>query len=178
MSLIYVDVDTQIDFLFPAGALYAPGAERIIPAIARLNRHASLSGIPLISTVDAHSENDPEFAAWPPHCVVGAVGQNKPAALLVEGQQFVEKQHVNCFTAPRMDALLRETGATEALVYGVVTEICVRNAAFGLLERGIKVAIVTDAVKELSKQNAEEMFQAFRAAGGSLASSASIAPGG
>jgi nicotinamidase/pyrazinamidase len=37
MKTVFVDVDTQIDFLFPAGALYVPGAERLLPAIARLN---------------------------------------------------------------------------------------------------------------------------------------------
>ena len=26
---LYFDIDTQIDFLFPAGALYVPGAERL-----------------------------------------------------------------------------------------------------------------------------------------------------
>src|SRR5689334_10348127 len=36
----FFDIDTQIDFLFPAGALYSPGAERIIEPVARLNRFA------------------------------------------------------------------------------------------------------------------------------------------
>ena len=41
MTTLFFDVDTQIDFLFPAGALYVPGAERIVPAIARLNQYAA-----------------------------------------------------------------------------------------------------------------------------------------
>ena len=60
MKTVFVDVDTQIDFLFPAGALYVPGAERLLPAIARLNHFAAAQGIPLISTTDAHSEDDPD----------------------------------------------------------------------------------------------------------------------
>src|SRR5215467_5124827 len=39
MTTAFVDVDTQFDFLLPTGALSVPGAERIIPTIARLNRH-------------------------------------------------------------------------------------------------------------------------------------------
>ena len=58
MKTVFVDVDTQIDFLFPAGALYVPGAERLLPAIARLNHFAAAQGIPLISTTDAHREDD------------------------------------------------------------------------------------------------------------------------
>ena len=34
---LYFDIDTQIDFMFPAGALYVPGAEKLLPRIAQLN---------------------------------------------------------------------------------------------------------------------------------------------
>jgi len=46
MNTVFFDIDSQLDFLFPAGALYVPGAERIVPAIARLNRFAAAHGIP------------------------------------------------------------------------------------------------------------------------------------
>jgi nicotinamidase/pyrazinamidase len=45
MSALFIDVDTQLDFLYPAGALYVPGAERIVPAIAKLNGYAARNGI-------------------------------------------------------------------------------------------------------------------------------------
>ena len=75
----FFDIDTQIDFVFPGGALYGPGAERVIPAVAALNRYAGEHGIPLISTMCAHPEDAREFRVWPPHCVVGTMGQKKPA---------------------------------------------------------------------------------------------------
>ena len=71
MITVFLDIDTQIDFMFPAGSLYVPGAERIIDTVARLNRHAAASGSRLVSTMDAHLENDPEFRTWPAHCVAG-----------------------------------------------------------------------------------------------------------
>ena len=77
MSALFIDVDTQLDFLYPAGALYVPGAERLIPALGHLTRYAAGHRIPLVSTVDAHTENDPEFQSWPKHCVAGAAGQHK-----------------------------------------------------------------------------------------------------
>ena len=46
MKTVFFDIDTQIDFMYPAGALYVPGAERIVPAIAQLNRHAAGRGFP------------------------------------------------------------------------------------------------------------------------------------
>lgn len=176
MKTVFFDIDTQIDFLYPAGALYVPGAERIVPAIAGLNRRAPL----LISTMDAHSEDDPEFQIYPHHCVAGTVGQQKPAATLLEKralipasgegvqQLILEKQKLDCFTNPNLAPLLAELNADRFVVYGVVTEICVRFGAFGLLKTGKRVEIVTDAVKALDDDAAAKMFAEFTAAGGIL----------
>ena len=84
MKTAFFDMDTQIDFLFPAGSLYVPGAERLIPALRRLNHYAAAHGIPLVSDTCAHTEDDPEFRDWPAHCVIGTVGQLKPPELLLE----------------------------------------------------------------------------------------------
>lgn len=163
MRTVFLDVDTQLDFVFPAGALYAPGAERILPMAARLNEFAVRHGGLLISTMDAHAENDPEFADWPAHCVKGALGQRKAAETLVgPAQRFIEKQSVDCFTAPALEAILREFAPERCVVYGVVTEICVFHAARGLAARGYPVEIVEDAVKELDAARAEAMRGEFR----------------
>ena len=82
---VFFDVDTQLDFVNPSGALYVPGAEKRIPMIAALNRRAQR----LVSTVDAHPENDIEFRTWPPHCIMGTLGQRKPSETLVGGSQII-----------------------------------------------------------------------------------------
>jgi nicotinamidase/pyrazinamidase len=181
MKTVHFDIDTQIDFMFPAGALYVPGAETILGRIAALNREAEI----VISTMDAHAENDPEFQAWPPHCVVGTTGQQKPAstllerrvvvpnalcALNVEGarQILLEKQKLDCFTNVNLAALLDHLQADRYVVYGVVTEICVKFAAFGLLKTGKRVELVTDAVRALSDEAGREILAEFTAAGGVL----------
>ena len=185
MRTVFFDVDTQIDFLYPAGALYVPGAETIVSRIAALNRYAAAHGFPVISTMDVHSENDPEFKNWPPHCVAGTAGQQKPAATLlekrvtlpnvagpvqVEGAQeiLLEKQALDCFTNVNLPALLDRLCAQRYVVYGVVTEICVRHAALGLLKTGARVEIVTDAVRSLSPEAGANFFAEFTAAGGLL----------
>jgi nicotinamidase/pyrazinamidase len=188
MSTIFVDVDTQIDFLYPAGALYVPGAERLTSTLASLNQFAAKNGIPVLSTMDAHIENDPEFQTWPPHCVAGTVGQQKPGVTLAEKrvvvpnrggvpaidgaqQILLEKQTVDCFTSIHLVPLLDRLRAQRCVVYGVVTEICVKNAIFGLLKTGRKVELVTDAIRELSTAAAERTIQEFQSAGGVLTTS-------
>lgn len=170
MPTVFFDVDTQMDFLYPAGALYVPGAEHLVPLIAQLNHHAFARRIPLISTVDAHAENDAEFARWPPHCVAGTLGQRKPECTLISQrslapqiapQMILEKQSVDCFTRSDLPGLLKALEADRCVVYGVVTEICVLNAALGLRARGYQVAIVTEAVRELSRESSEQMRAEF-----------------
>jgi nicotinamidase/pyrazinamidase len=185
VKTVFFDVDTQIDFLYPAGALYVPGAEAIVDRIAVLNRYAESQGIPLISTMDAHTENDPEFKDWPAHCVAGTAGQRKPPVTLLEKRMVVantpnppdilgarqillEKQALNCFTNLNLNGLLERFGAERYVVYGVVTEVCVRFAALGLLETGRRVELVTDAVKELDSAARDRFFSEFMAKGGVL----------
>lgn len=169
MRTVFVDVDTQIDFLYPAGALYVPGAERLVPAIARLNHFAAEHAIPLISTTDAHSENDPEFREWPPHCVAGTTGQLKPAETLLEaGQIIVEKQALDVFSNANFPALLERLHAGRYVVYGVATEYCVLRAAMGLLRTGAPVSLVTDAIAAVKPEDGARALDQFTAAGGTL----------
>ena len=191
MSTIFFDVDTQLDFLYPAGALYVPAAELVVENFGQLNRWAFTHSIPVISTVDAHTENDPEFAFWPPHCIAGTWGQQKAAVTLLEkrvtipnsagrfqitgAQQIVvEKQSTNCFTAVQLATLLDELKADRCVVYGVVTEICVRQAALGLLKSGRKVELVADAVQALNNDARDQFVAEFAAAGGIVTSIASL----
>ena len=182
MKTVFFDVDTQIDFLFPAGALYVPGAEKLLPVLADLNRRAPL----VISTMCTHAEDDPEFKVYPHHCVAGTTGQQKPQILLREKrstlpsradgaeQLILEKQKLNCFSNPHLGPLLAELNADRYVVYGVVTEICVRLCAFGLLKTGKRVELVTDAVKALDEAAAAKVFTDFTAAGGHLTTAGSV----
>ncbi len=187
MKTVFFDIDSQLDFLYPSGALYVPGAERVVPAIAALNRFAAAHGIPVVSTADAHSEDDPEFAAWPHHCVAGTLGQRKAEATLldrrvvvpnrecelaIDGAQqiIVEKQTVDAFETVNLLRILDRLDPGRSVVYGVVTEICVLHAARGLLRAGRSVTVVTDAVQTLDAGNSEKALSEIRAAGGTLAS--------
>lgn len=177
MKTVFVDVDTQLDFMVPAGALYVPGAEVLIPTIASLNRFAAGHGIPILSTVDAHSENDPEFAVWPPHCVAGTQGQRKPAATLVAGyaSQFIfEKQTVDFGPTASFLEEIRRLDAGHFVVYGVVTEHCVRSAATALLQAGKRVELVTDAIRSIDDQAGARTLDQLTAAGATLTTSSAI----
>jgi nicotinamidase/pyrazinamidase len=191
MSAVFFDVDSQLDFLYPAGALYVPGAERIVPAIAKLNRYAAANGIPVVSTTDAHAENDPEFQTWPHHCVAGTWGQRKAESTLLDGrvvvpsaggaveiagakQIIVEKQTVDVFAAPNLARVVDELSGDRFVVYGVVTEICVLYAVRGLLKLGRPVTVVTDAIETLKAEDSERALRECRSGGAALARTSEI----
>jgi nicotinamidase/pyrazinamidase len=185
MKTVFFDIDTQLDFMVPAGALYVPGAESTLDRIAVLNRYAASRGSPVISTADAHSEDDLEFKVWPHHCVAGTVGQQKCAVTLLEkrlvipnaactpaiaGMQqiVIEKQTIDVFSNVNLPAILNELGAHRYVVYGVVTEICVTTAVAGLLKTGARVEVVTDAVRSLSEEAGAKALAEFAVAGCTL----------
>jgi nicotinamidase/pyrazinamidase len=130
----------------------------------------------VVSTTDAHSENDPEFSVWPPHCVAGTWGQHKAEATLVDGasQIIVEKQTVDVYQASDFVRVLERLNADRYVVYGVVTEICVLYAVRGLLKTGKPVTVVTDAVAALTAEASVRALEEVRAGGGKLATVSEI----
>jgi nicotinamidase/pyrazinamidase len=162
--LCFIDVDTQHDFMSPRGALYVPRAETLLPVLERLTRFAVDNGIPLVSTMDAHEPDDPEFARFPPHCVRDTPGYRKiPETLLPDhavipnepragdlpeaAQWLLEKQVFSLFDNANAKRLLRgPAAAARYVVYGVATEYCVRADVLDLLDRGLPVTLLTDAI--------------------------------
>ncbi len=182
---LFVDVDTQFDFIDPSGALYVPGAERLIPNLERLTNAAREKGIPVICSVDAHFENDPEFREWPPHCIVGTPGQkkipettwedsiiipNRPEQVTLRpgAQILLEKRIYSLFDNVNAEVVLRQIGATGSVVFGVATDFCVKAAVLGLLERRYTVRLVTDAIRAVNEEGGKAAIDAMCAAGAKL----------
>ncbi|MBI3723904.1 cysteine hydrolase, partial [bacterium] len=179
----FLDIDTQVDFVEPGGKLHASGAEAIKPNLAKLFALARELKVPLVSSVDAHAENDPEFAQYPPHCLRGTAGQEKLKETLTGDEVYVpskrtadlpdprrahvvlEKQVFPVFGNENAETVFRSTGAKTFYVFGVVTEVCVKAAALGLLERGYAVRVVEDAIWPIEARNGEAAKQLLREKG-------------
>ncbi|MGC2333238.1 MAG: isochorismatase family cysteine hydrolase [Candidatus Acidiferrales bacterium] len=185
-KIVLWEVDAQADFMLPGGKLYVPGAEKIIPNIQRLVHAATDAGVFLVSSGDAHPEGDPEFQRFPPHCLAGTPGariipeglvtnsrripndlsQPLPADILRSPQVVIEKQTLDVFDNPHTSELVERLGAdAEHVVFGVVTEYCVRCAAKGLLERGRKVSVVKDAIETLDAADGKKTIEELQTLG-------------
>jgi nicotinamidase/pyrazinamidase len=185
-NIVFWEVDTQKDFMLPGGKLYVPGAERLLPNIRRLTDAARHERIFLVSHGCFHTKDDPEFATFPPHCVKGTAGAgfvpealtekvvtvpNEPTATLPADfsqyqQILLEKQTLDIFATQHAEELVERLGhEAEFVVFGVVTEFCVRFAAKGLLERGRSVSVVQDAIETLNSQDGKRAVTELQALG-------------
>jgi nicotinamidase/pyrazinamidase len=196
-SVIFWDVDTQADFMLPGGKLYVPGAEKLIPNLARLTDAARKGHVLIVGDACFHSPDDPEFAQFPPHCVRGTSGAEIipatraekiyfvanqagtviPEDLSVYQQVILEKQTLDVFDNPNTEKVVERIAKftdanAEIVVYGVVTEYCVRLAAKGLLTRGRRVALVRDAIETLKPEDGRKAIEELTSRGARLVTTA------
>ncbi len=174
--LVFLDIDTQRDFLEPSGALYVPGSREILPNLNRLALFARSQGIPVVATACAHSAEDPELDQFPPHCMVGTDGQERvpetadpDSVVLGPAEQLtgilpphltLQKREFDVFSRPDADALIARYNLSTPtfIVYGVATDYCVRAAVEGLLARHCHVALVADAVRAIDPARESELM--------------------
>ena len=89
-DFIFWEVDVQRDFMLPGGALYVPGAEKLVPNIRKLTDAARRDEVFLVSSGDFHPANDPEFTQFPPHCLKGQPGSDLLPEALADKVVYVE----------------------------------------------------------------------------------------
>ncbi len=199
-GMVFWDVDTQYDFIFSDGKLYVPGAEEILPQLARLSRHARARGIQVIASVDHHSLSDAELspspdyrATYPPHCLAGSHGAAKvdatrlvdplwidqapvdPAATAAHrGELVFRKQRFDVFSNPNTEPVVAALAPSEIVVYGVAQDVCNRYAIEGLLARGYQVTAVKDAMRPIRADVGARLLEEWAARGVKLVDTSEI----
>jgi len=143
---------------------------------------------------DAELAETPDFKeTFPPHCLRGTPGQARiaettlEAALIVEpedapaevlgrlrghrGDILFHKRHFDVFTNPNVGPVVDALAVDAVALYGVALDVCNRYAVEGLLSRhpGIKVTVVTDAVRAIDESVRDVLFAGWRARGVLLA---------
>ncbi|MBI2547333.1 MAG: cysteine hydrolase [Candidatus Aenigmarchaeota archaeon] len=156
-----------------------------IPILGSVDRH--------FGTRSYKNKEEEELSIWggpfQNHCMDGTEGQKKiPGTLLrdvvyigsprgllsrkLDAQQVIfEKQSYDVFHSPgnlggnrNIARALRMLDATEAVLYGVATDYCVKAAALGmrrLLGKKIDLYVVTDAIKPVSPETEKEALNAM-----------------
>lgn len=176
---VFWNVDTQEDFIDLAGKLHVQGAETIRPVLKLITDFAKAQGIRVVNTCDYHYINSNELSAFPDfetrfpeHCMAGTSGadfisETVPDSPLVidwdaelaifaeldNPKQFrnivIRKDTFDVFSGnPYTEKIVQILQPDQVFVYGVTTN-GVDKAVIGLSERGVKVYVLEDAIKEL-----------------------------
>lgn len=183
--LVFLDIDTQRDFLDPGGALYVPGSVDILPNLRRLTDFAIDHKIPILATACSHHPDDPELTVFPAHCIAHTPGQARvpatarPFSVILDVEERLSgelpphltllKRELNVFSRSDTEELVARYNRDSPtwVVYGVATDYCVREAVDELMQRHFKVAIVVDAIHAIDASADASLLSKF-ARGGAL----------
>jgi nicotinamidase/pyrazinamidase len=183
---VFVDIDTQRDFLEPQGSLFVPGGTEIRPNLGHLTHFAQALHFPILASACCHYPDDPELKIFPPHCMKGTLGQTRVEetdcvdSLILDHQATTPdplpkhltllKQELDLFSHPCADDLITryKTTCPVFVVYGVATDYCVKAAVEGLLTRWCRVAVVVDAIRAINAHAEAELLTTWAKQGALL----------
>jgi nicotinamidase-related amidase len=162
---VFVDLCVQRDYLNGNPHLRCRNATPLLGAARKLMALARWARLPVLSCVDMHRPRDigdqfvtapadgppaekmVPFTRLPNHVVIES--DNCLCVSLTVLEQFQQaiftKVQWDPFTNPKLDRLFTEMPARRFVVFGIPLESSVRLLALGLLRRGRRVALVSDA---------------------------------
>jgi nicotinamidase-related amidase len=184
---ILIDINTQKDLFLFSGSACIRNHRRVLGRVRRVVAWARAKNIPVISTCEVHPCNGNGDGDG--YCIDGTDGQKKirytllsnrvsfaaddstdlPTDVLLRYRQIIlHKRSVDPFREPRIERLLSEVRADNFILIGACTEGAVEAMALGLLQRGKRVTIVSDAVGLHNKKQATLAFRKMEAKGAKL----------
>lgn len=182
-----VVVDVQNDFADPAGGLYVPGGDAVVPLVNEQIGAARAAGATVIFTQDWHPPDTPHFAkdggSWPVHCVGGTWGAEFHPDLEVpdtapvvrkgvdggDGYSGFSVQHPVSGerSSTELGRLLTEAGTARVVVAGLAGDVCVKETALDAVRLGYEVVLPlrTTRMVELEPGDGDRAIQQVRDAG-------------
>ncbi len=130
-ALVIIDM---INGFIKEGALKSSRVEEIILDIAKLSATCDRLGIQKIAFADCHTEESPEFEAYPMHCIKGSYeAEIVDEIKKVGGYRLIEKNSTNGFLEEEFTRWLSENKEIDTFILtGDCTDICVLQFAITL----------------------------------------------
>jgi nicotinamidase-related amidase len=123
-------VDVQVGVMADAW-----DADRVIANVARAVERARAVSVPLIWVQHSNHELVYGSPAW----------QWVPELAAREGEPLVHKQFNSAFEQTTLEAELARVGAAHIVLAGAATNWCIRATAYGALDRGYDLTLLSDA---------------------------------
>ena len=138
MTKLVVVVDMQYDFVMPDGALYVPGAEKLIVPMIQYLMKETFAGSQVIYTMDTHSKDNyhltEESKEFPLHCNMDTIGWQN--VLPIPGDAYIWVKNVFDPWADNGRFVEQEFYDYDVDIIGVAADYCVKYAYEGFKDRG------------------------------------------
>lgn len=181
-------IDVQNDFADPAGSLYVPDGEAVVPVINGEIDAAQTAGAPVVYTRDWHPPHTPHFkpdgGIWPVHCVRNTWGAALHRQLRVVGPVvskgcggedgysgfYVRDPAGDSQHETELHGLLSARGVRTVVLTGLATDYCVRATGLDALRLGYRVVALRAAVRAVDRKpgDGERALAELAAAGAEL----------
>ena len=141
-------VDMINEFCKPGGKMVLPGYEVLVEPQLRVIEAARAAGAPVIWIHDSHRKNmrrDREFLKRTPHGEEGTWATEIIDDLGARPDEIhVIKHRYSSFFQTDLDLVLKDMLIDQVVVFGVVTNICVRSTVHDAFFNGYEVVVPRD----------------------------------
>lgn len=154
-----VVVDMINDFCKPGGAMVLPGYETLVQPQLRVIEAARDNGVPVIWVHDAHRANvrqDREWLKRTPHCLENTWAVEVIDELGARADEIhVTKRRYSAFFQTDLDLTLKDLKVTQVVIFGVVTNICVRSTVHDAFFNGYNIFVPEDCCAATGQREQE-----------------------
>ena len=144
--LVFIDVQGRLHELMHEKELLDRNLEKLV-------RCADVLNVPVVGTEQIPEKLGPT---------------NEPFKTLLAHAPMVAKSSFSCWGEPQFVEVFQSLGKRQAILVGIETHVCVYQTALDLIEEGIEVFVVADAVSSRVPENKALALQAMRDAGASI----------
>ncbi len=141
-------IDMINDFCKPGGRMVLPGYETLVPYQLAVIEAARQAGVPVIWIRDSHRRNlrrDREMLKRTPHAEEGSWGTEVIEDLGAPPDEFVVlKPRYSAFFQTDLDLILKDMTVDQLVIFGVVTNICVRSTVHDGFFLGYEIVVPRD----------------------------------
>jgi len=173
-----VVVDMINEFCKPGGKMVLPGYEVLVPPQLAVIDAARKAGAPVIWVHDSHRRNmrrDREWVKRTPHGIEGTWATEIIADLGArEDEIHVIKHRYSSFFQTDLDLVLKDMLIDQLVVFGVVTNICVRSTVHDAFFNGYEVVVPRDCCAATGPREQESTLYDIATHFGVVSTSAAV----
>ena len=157
-TLIMIDCQNT----YTEGVMELDGVQAALDHAAEMLERARSAGIPIIHFQHDAGEGSPYDLNARSGAIVDRVAPR-------DGETVMAKSYPDCFVQTELDEHLKRSGATNLVLTGFMTHMCVNSTARGAFSHGYAPTVVANTTATRSLPNAEDAVPAANLQAASLA---------